>query len=141
VKTESISTLLRHIESLSVLALSYQNYNSEDSLDAVVHKLEVIGVCAGDHNMPGFQDVCFLLEDFLLETPNDSVYKATQQQQLLSWTEIAKNYINRANDTNAEKVLNIFKVDCWPTALLETDTKFMKKMLLKSDATQAENHR
>ena len=139
--TESISTLLRHIESLSVLALSYQNYNSEDSLDAVVHKLEVIGVCAGDHNLPGFQDVCFLLEDFLLETPNDSVYKATQQQQLLSWTEIAKNYINRANDTNAEKVLNIFKVDCCPTALLVTDTKFMKKMLLKSDATQAENHR
>jgi len=134
VKTESISTLLRHIESLSVLALSYQNYNSEDSLDAVVHKLEVIGVCAGDHNMPGFQDVCFLLEDFLLETPNDSVYK-------LSWTEIAKNYINRANDTNAEKVLNIFKVDCWPISLLETDTNFMKKMLLKSDATRAENHR
>ncbi len=132
--TESISTLLRHIESLSELALSYQNYNSKDSLDAVVHKLEVIGVCAGDHNMLGFQDVCFLFEDLLLETPNGSVCKATQQQQLLSWIELAKNYINQANDANAEKVLNIFKVDCWTTSLLETDTNFMKEILLKSGA-------
>jgi hypothetical protein len=135
VTTESISTLLRHIESLSELALSYQNYSSKDSLDAVVHKLEVIGVCAGDHNMPGFQDVCFLLEDFLLETPNGSVYKAIQQQQLLSCIELARNYINQANDANAEKVLNIFKVDCWTTSLLQTDTNFMKEILLKSGGT------
>ena len=133
--TESISTLLRHIESLSELALSYQNYSSKDSLDAVVHKLEVIGVCAGDHNMPGFQDVCFLLEDFLLETPSGPVYKAIQQQQLLSCIELARNYINQANDANAEKVLNIFKVDCWTTSLLQTDTNFMKEILLKSGGT------
>jgi len=109
VKAESVATLLRHIESLSELALSYQNYNSKDSLDAVVHKLEVIGVCAGDHNMPGFQDVCFLLEDFLLETPNGSVYKSTQQHQLLSWVDVAKNYINQINDANAEKSIKYFQ--------------------------------
>jgi len=133
VKAESAATLLRHIESLSELTLLYQNYNSKDSLDAVVHKLEIIGVCAGDHNMPGFQDVCFLLEDFLLETPNGSVYKSSQQHQLLSWIDVAKNYINQTNDANAEKILNIFKANCWPTSLLETDASFMKEILLKSN--------
>lgn len=131
--TESILTLIKQLESLSELADSYQKDNSRDSLDAVVQKLEEIGTCAGDQKMPGFQDVCFLLEDFLLETPDGSVYKATQQQQLINWIELAKNYINQADDSNAENILNIFRVDCWPAPLLESDTKFMKEMLVKPD--------
>ena len=96
--SESVSILIQQLESLSELAGSYQNDNSKDSLDAVAQKLEEIGTCAGDQNMPGFQDVCFLLEDFLLETPDGSVYKATQQQQLVNWIDLAKNYINHVDD-------------------------------------------
>jgi len=137
VTSESISILIQQLESLSELANSYQKENSKDLLDTVAQKLEEIGTCAGDQNMPGFQDVCYLLEDFLLETPDGSVYKATQQQQLINWIDLAKNYINHADDANAENVLNIFKVDCWPAPLLETDTNFMKEMLLKSDDDSA----
>ncbi|RKZ65811.1 MAG: hypothetical protein DRQ48_11280, partial [Gammaproteobacteria bacterium] len=135
--SESISILIQQLESLSELANSYQKENSKDLLDAVAQKLEEIGTCAGDQKMPGFQDVCYLLEDFLLETPDGSVYKATQQQQLVDWIGLAKNYINHADDATAENVLNIFKVDCWPAPLLETDTNFMKEMLLKPDDDSA----
>jgi chemotaxis protein histidine kinase CheA len=137
VTSESISILIQQLESLSELANSYQKENSKDLLDAVAQKLEEIGTCAGDQKMPGFQDVCFLLEDFLLETPDGSVYKATQQQQLVDWIGLAKNYINHADDANSENVLNIFKVDCWSAPLLETDTNFMKEMLLKSEDDSA----
>ncbi len=131
--TESVTTLIQYIDELSELAISLQKANSSDSLDAVTQKLEEIGTYAGDNNMPGFQDVCFLLQDFLLETPDGSVYKATQQQQLVNWIEPAKDYMSQADDSNSDKILNIFRVDCWPAPLLATDTNFMKEMLVMPD--------
>jgi len=133
VATESVITLIRYTDELSELAVSYQKDNSRDSLDAVTQKLEEIGTYAGDNSMPGFQDVCFLLQDFLLETPDGSIYKATQQQQLVNWIDLVKNYINQPDDSNSDNVLNIFRVDCWPAPLLETDTNFMKEMLVIPD--------
>ena len=133
--TETVTTLIRYIDELSELAITLQKDNSSDSLDSVTQKLEEIGTYAGDNNMPGFQDVCFLLQDFLLETPDGSVYKATQQQQLVNWIDSAKNYISQADDSNSDKILNIFRVDCWPAPLLATDTNFMKEMLVMPDNT------
>jgi len=129
---ESAPTLIRYMEELSELAVTYQKDNSSDSLDAVTQKLEGAGTYAGDQNMHGFQDVCFLLQDFLLETPDGSVYKATQQQQLISWIDMAKDYINHPDDDSAGKILKIFKVDCWPALLIDTDTNFMKERLVIS---------
>jgi len=133
VTTESVTTLIGYIDKLSELAISLQKDNSSGLLDTVTQKLEEIGTYAGDNKMPGFQDVCFLLQDFLLETPDGSVYKATQQQQLVNWIELAKDYINQPDDSNSDKILNIFRVDCWPAPLLETDTSFMKEMLIIPD--------
>jgi len=135
VTTESVLTLIQHIEDLSDLVISYQKDNSKDSLDSFAQKLEETGIFAGEQNMPGFQDVCFLLQDFLLETPDGSVYKATQQQQLVNWVDMAKDYIKQPDDDNADKILNIFRVECWPAPLTNTDTNFMKEMLVKSDDT------
>ena len=132
---KSVSTLIRRIEDLFDLVISFQKDNSKDSLDSVAQKLEETGIFAGDQNMPGFQDVCFLLQDFLLETPDGSVYKATQQQQLVNWIDMAKNYIKQPDNDNAEKILNIFRVECWPAPLTNTDTNFMKEMLVESDDT------
>lgn len=138
--TESIAILIQHIESLSALSISYQSDNTKASLTAVIQKLNKIGICAGEQNMLGFQDVCFLLEDLLLDTPDGSIYKATQQQQLINWIELAKNYIYLPDDSNAENILKIFKVECWPMPLLETDANFMQEMLVKTDdATDAQN--
>ncbi|MFB3100563.1 MAG: hypothetical protein ACE1ZM_03875, partial [Gammaproteobacteria bacterium] len=133
--TEFVSTLIQRIEDLSDLVISYQKDNSKGSLDSVAQKLEETGIFAGEQNMPGFQDVCFLLQDFLLETPDGSVYKATQQQQLVNWVDMAKDYIKQPDDDNADKILNIFRVECWPAPLTNTDTNFMKEMLVKSDDT------
>jgi chemotaxis protein histidine kinase CheA len=135
VTTESIATLVRYIEELSDLATSYQKDNSNELLNSVAQKLEDTGTYAGDNNMPGFQDVCFLLQDFLLETPDGSVYKATQQQQLLHWIDTAKDYIDHPDDNSADKILNIFKIECWPAPLTDTDTNFMKEMLVTSGDT------
>ena len=126
----SVTTLIRYIDEFSKLSISFQKDNSSESFDAVTQKLEEIGTYAGDNDMPGFQDVCFLLQDFLIETPTGSVYRATQQQQLIDWTVLAKNYVSQADDHNSDKILNIFRVDCWPTPLLKTDTDFMKEMLV-----------
>ena len=131
--TEPVTTLIGYIDKLSELAISLQKDNSSGLLDTVTQKLEEIGTYAGDNKMSGFQDVCFLLQDFLLETPDGSVYKATQQQQLVNWIELAKDYINQPDDSNSDKILNIFRVDCWPAPLLETDTSFMKEMLIIPD--------
>ncbi|MFT5426268.1 MAG: chemotaxis protein histidine kinase CheA [Gammaproteobacteria bacterium] len=130
---ESAPTLIQHIEELSVLATSFQKNNSRATLDPVAEKLEETGLNAGEQNMPGFQDVCFLLQDFLLETPDSSVYKATQQQQLINWIALAKDYVSHPDDNSAENILKIFKVDCWPAPLTETDTNFMKEMLVAFD--------
>ena len=108
--TEFVSTLIQRIEGLSDLVISYLKDNSKGSLDSVAQKLEETGIFAGEQNMPGFQDVCFLLQDFLLETPDGSVYKATQQQQLGNWVDMAKDYIKQPDDDNADKILNIFRV-------------------------------
>ena len=133
--TESVLTLIQRIEDLFDLVISYQKDNSKGSLDSVAQKLEETGIFAGEQNMPGFQDVCFLLQDFLLETPDGSVYKATQQQQLVNWVDMAKDYIKQPDDDNADKILNIFRVECWPAPLTNTDTNFMKEMLVKPDDT------
>ena len=108
--TESDSTLIRLIEDLSDLVTSYQKDNSNESLDPVAQKLEETGIFAGEQNMPGFQDVCFLLQDFLIETPDGSVYKATQKQKLVNWINMVKDYINQPADANADKKLNIFRM-------------------------------
>ncbi len=110
---------MQHIESLSKLGTSYQNDNPEDLLNAVAQKPEGIGTCAGEQNMSGFQNACFLLENSLLETSYGSVYKAPQQL-INNWIELAKNYINHADDSNAENILNISRSDYWPAPLLET---------------------
>ena len=130
---ESAPTLIQHIEELSELAASFQKDNSRATLEPVAEKLEETGLNAGEQNMPGFQDVCFLLQDFLLETPDGSVYKATQQQQLINWIELAKDYVNHPDDNSADNILKIFKVDCWPAPLTDTDTNFMKEMLVPLD--------
>jgi len=127
---KSSPTLIRYLEELSELTVTYQKDNSIESLDAVAQKLEETGIYGGEQDMHGFQDVCFLLQDFLLETPAGSVYKATQQQQLINWIETAKDYINHPDDSNADKILKIFKVDCWPAPLTDTDTNFMKEILV-----------
>ncbi|MCK5498795.1 MAG: hypothetical protein KAI77_06320 [Gammaproteobacteria bacterium] len=61
---ESAPTLIRYMEELSELAVTYQKDNSSDSLDAVTQKLEEAGTYAGDQNMHGFQDVCFFTSRF-----------------------------------------------------------------------------
>ena len=101
---ESAPTLIQHIEELSELAASFQKDNSRATLEPVAEKLEETGLNAGEQNMPGFQDVCFLLQDFLLETPDGSVYKATQQQQLINWIELAKDYVNHPDDNSADNI-------------------------------------
>lgn len=138
--TESVATLIGHLESFSDLLKIYQKDNSDDALDSVAQKLEETGLYAGEQNMPGLQDVCFLLQDFLLETPKGSVYKATQQQQLIEWVDTAKSYIQQPDETHADKLINIFRVECWPAPLTETDTSFMKDMLIIAAVTDQNNN-
>ncbi|MCK5498796.1 MAG: hypothetical protein KAI77_06325 [Gammaproteobacteria bacterium] len=52
---------------------------------------------------------------------------------------MAKDYINHPDDDSAGKILKIFKVDCWPAPLTDTDTNFMNELLVTSGEPSDDN--
>tara|TARA_R110002072_G_scaffold14582_9_gene60236 strand:- start:48003 stop:52139 length:4137 start_codon:yes stop_codon:yes gene_type:complete len=105
--------------------------HNKDSILNVANNSEEIGLAAGELDLLGFQDVCFLIKEFLSDIADDSKSSLEQYiQHIKQWLSLVKNYLVNPNSTDAiQNILEYLSDEQWPNPMAQADLDIIQEMM------------
>lgn len=119
-------------------ASSQINADNKESFIDIANVTEEIGLAAGELNLLGFQDVCFIIIENLSDMVSDeSLSIQNYIEHIKQWSSIVKNYLSNSKDIgSAQNMLDYLTDTQWPNPQQQADLDILKDMLGITDQSR-----
>lgn len=105
--------------------------NNKETILTIADHTEEIGLAAGELELLGFQDICFIIKESLSDMIDDATLSLPDYVTHISqWPSVVKRYLVNPND--ADSINNLFEYlmnKQWPNPLEEADAVILKDMM------------
>ncbi|HEY5703578.1 MAG TPA: response regulator [Gammaproteobacteria bacterium] len=115
---------------------------SDPDLTAIADWVEQLGNAAGENDLVGFQDICLILQENLLDAVNDKrVLSSQQKEKLAQWPDLARNYLNHSeNREHANTLIRFLQDTAWINPLQNDNATLLAEMFGIQSQDTANKH-
>ncbi len=130
VSTDIPEVLLGLVNKLENSSSNINPDNKETILD-VANITEELGIAAGDLDLLGFQDICFIIKENLSDMISDESFQISNYiEHIRKWTNLVKTYLSNSDDLDlTHNVLDYLTDTKWPNPQQHADLEILKEML------------
>jgi chemotaxis protein histidine kinase CheA len=107
-----------------------EEINSE-SFQVVLNNIENLAAAANENSRPGFQDICFLVQETFSDIVSSGTLNERQYELLGLWRVLASNYIKDSKASTIEKLVSFFKYAELNSSTTEEDQSVLEEVLNK----------
>ncbi|MEJ2095478.1 MAG: hypothetical protein P8X93_10175, partial [Gammaproteobacteria bacterium] len=115
---------------------------SDPDLTAIADWVEQLGNAASENDLVGFQDICLILQENLLDAVNDKLVLSSQQKEKLTqWPDLARNYLNQSeNREHANTLIRFLQDTAWINPLQNDNATLLAEMFGIQSQDTADKH-